>query len=113
MRDVLAVSAGGALGALARYGLQLAWPVPAAGFPWSTLVINATGCLLIGVLMERVDGPLRPFLGAGVLGGFTTFSAYAVEISGLPWSVGVPYLLATLLVALPAVFLGARLGRRA
>ncbi len=112
MRDVLAVSAGGALGALARYGLQLAWPVPAGGFPWSTLVINASGCLLIGVLMARVAGP-QPFLGAGVLGGFTTFSAYAAEIRGVPWTVGVPYLLATLLIALPAVFLGARLGRRA
>ena len=73
-----AISAGGIAGALARYGLAAAWPHPPAGFPWSTFVINVTGCFLIGVLMVIVTEVvthkplLRPFLGVGVLGGYTT-----------------------------------------
>lgn len=85
-RTVLgAVALGGALGAEARYGLALAWPHPPCAWPWATLLTNVSGCLLIGVLMvlvtERHRGhPLaRPLLGVGVLGGFTTFSTYAVD----------------------------------
>ncbi|MFH0243564.1 CrcB family protein [Streptomyces sp. HK10] len=83
-----AVAAGGALGACARYGLTLAWPAASGGFPWAVLAVNAAGCALIGVLMAlleehggtRARHPLtRPFLGAGVLGGFTTFSVYALD----------------------------------
>ncbi|MFE1783973.1 fluoride efflux transporter FluC, partial [Streptomyces sp. NPDC059506] len=83
-----AVAVGGALGAAARHGAALLWPVPAGAFPWSTLGVNAVGSGLIGVLMvlvaERGAGhPLvRPFLGTGVLGGFTTFSAYAAHLGG-------------------------------
>ncbi|MBM0229681.1 CrcB family protein, partial [Micromonospora sp. ATA51] len=79
-----AIAAGGVLGALARAGIQAAFPHPPTGFPWATFGINVTGCLLIGALMAvlraRPAHPLvRPFLGVGVLGGFTTFSAYAVD----------------------------------
>ncbi|MGW6457852.1 fluoride efflux transporter FluC [Streptomyces sp. NPDC055078] len=84
------VSAGGVLGALARYAVSLAWPAPAGAFPWSTWAINVLGSGLIGVLMVLISEggrsahPLvRPFAGVGLLGGFTTFSAYALEFRGL------------------------------
>ncbi|RAN99861.1 fluoride efflux transporter FluC [Micromonospora noduli] len=111
-----AIAAGGVLGALARAGLQHAVPHPPTGFAWATFTINTFGCLLIGVLMAvlgHLDGgpPLaRPFLGVGVLGGFTTFSTYAVDIQqaivvGAPGT-ALAYLAATLLGALAAVALG-------
>jgi CrcB protein len=111
-----AISAGGVLGALARDGLATAWPHPAGGFAWSTYVINVTGCLLIGVLMVIVTDVVpkrrlvRPFLGVGVLGGYTTFSTYIVDIhraasAGAPW-VALSYLGATLVSAVFAVWLG-------
>lgn len=86
---LLAISLGGAAGALARYGLTLCWPTPPGGFPWVVFTINVTGSFLIGMLMIviteiRTAHPLvRPFLGVGVLGGFTTFSTYANDIRAL------------------------------
>ncbi|MGI5520669.1 fluoride efflux transporter FluC [Micromonospora sp. CA-259024] len=111
-----AIAAGGVLGALARAGLQHAVPHPPTGFPWATFTINTSGCLLIGVLMAvlgHLGGghPLaRPFLGVGVLGGFTTFSTYAVDVqqalvAGAPGT-ALAYLAATVLGALVAVGLG-------
>ncbi|WP_330437640.1 CrcB family protein [Micromonospora sp. NBC_00821] len=111
-----AIAAGGVLGALARAGLQHAVPHPPAGFGWATFTINTSGCLLIGVLMAvlgHLDGgpPLaRPFLGVGVLGGFTTFSTYAVDVqqaivAGAPGT-ALAYLAATALGALVAVAVG-------
>jgi CrcB protein len=121
-RSILAaVSAGGALGALARYGLLLAWPTRHGAFPWGTFVINVAGCFAIGVLMVlvtevRTAHPLvRPFLGTGVLGGFTTFSTYAEEGRALlvpeTVAVAVAYLAGTLLAALAATAAGAWLTR--
>ncbi|MFI6043995.1 fluoride efflux transporter CrcB [Nocardia sp. NPDC051321] len=121
---VLAVIAvGGALGALARYGLTLAWPAPAGGFPWAVFTINVAGSFLLGVLMVviteiRPAHPLvRPFLGVGMLGGFTTFSTYAEDIRALldPDTVVVAavYLVATLVVALLATTAGVLLARAA
>lgn len=72
------IGIGGGLGALARYGLSgLVQRGP--GFPWGTLAVNALGCLLIGALFERVAADTRVFVVAGVLGGFTTFSAFGHE----------------------------------
>src|SRR6266516_3657645 len=62
------ISIGGALGAVARYGLTVAWPTPATGFPTATLVINVSGSALIGALMVLMNDVwirqrlLRPFL---------------------------------------------------
>lgn len=118
---VAAISCGGALGALARYGLSTAFPHPPNGMAWATLSINASGCLLIGVLMIVINDALprqrllRPFLGVGMLGGYTTFSTYTVDIHqaltlGVA-RVALIYLGLTLLLSLFAVFAGAALTR--
>lgn len=117
------IAAGGAVGALGRYGLTLCWPTPAGGFPWAVFVINVSGSFLLGVLMVvitelRPAHPLaRPFLGVGVLGGFTTFSTYTNEIRALlePDSalIGAAYLVSTLFAAVAACALGTGLTRRA
>lgn len=115
--DVTAVvAAGGVLGAEARYGLALAVPHPATAFAWSTVLINVVGCFLLGSLMaglaRRASPPrlLRPFVGIGVLGGFTTFSTFTVDTVRLVHAhraatAGL-YLLATVALAAVAVLAG-------
>jgi CrcB protein len=116
--DVVGVVAvGGALGALGRYALSVALPLQAGTFPVATFATNVTGCLLVGVLMvlltETSGRPhrlLRPFLGVGVLGGFTTFSSYVMETQQLVTEgaarLAMLYLFGTLAAALTAVQLG-------
>jgi CrcB protein len=114
---VAVVAAGGAAGASARYGAGLLWPTAAGSFPWTTLVVNVVGCAVIGVLMVLVTEVwtphrlVRPFFGTGVLGGFTTFSTYAVDIQQLVQHgharTALAYLVSTLLAALFAVWLAA------
>jgi fluoride exporter len=114
---VAAVAVGGVVGALARHVIT---QPGAGGFPWATFGINVAGCFAIGVLMVLAAGAhrlVRPFLGTGVLGGFTTFSAYAVEARALLASDAVPvalaYLAGTLVAALVAVQAGAVVARLA
>lgn len=120
---VLAViSLGGGLGGLARYGLAEVWPAAEAGFAWATLVTNVSGCLLIGVLMVLVAAVwpgrwlLRPFLGVGALGGFTTFATYVVDIGRLvaAGAIGAAllYAAATMLAALAATWIAVAVTRR-
>lgn len=108
------VAAGGALGAVARYAAALVWPTAAGAFPWTVLTVNAAGCALLGVIMvlatESVTPPhplLRPFLGTGVCGGFTTFSTYALDIQRLlargDLVRGLLYMAGTAVTALAAV----------
>ncbi|WP_405591045.1 fluoride efflux transporter FluC [Streptomyces sp. NBC_01190] len=84
-----AIAAGGVLGAAARYGATLIWPTAPGTFPWTTFWINVIGCAAMGVLMvliteRRAVHPLtRPFLGTGVLGGFTTFSTATLDTKHL------------------------------
>ncbi|MFJ6194600.1 CrcB family protein [Micromonospora sp. NPDC092111] len=110
-----AIAAGGVLGALARAAVQAAVPHSPTGFPWSTFAVNVAGCLLIGVLMavigrRRVAPLVRPFLGVGVLGGFTTFSAYVVDVhralAAGAAGTALGYLAATLVGGLLAVAAG-------
>lgn len=83
---ILWIAIGGALGALARYGLS-GWVYGVAGarLPWGTLAVNLAGCFLIGVLAELtlrsgwVGPQVRAGVGIGFLGSFTTFSTFAVE----------------------------------
>ena len=91
-----AVAAGGAIGSVGRYGLAVALPHQPTDFPWATFITNAAGCFAIGVLMVVVAQVLpgrpllRPFLGVGVLGGFTTFSTYALEIQRMVDDLRIP-----------------------
>ena len=75
---VLAVVLGGAVGASARYGVTVA--VGDRSFPWAVLGINVLGSFLLGVLLaSRASDLTRVALGAGLLGGFTTFSTFSVD----------------------------------
>jgi CrcB protein len=84
-----AIAAGGVVGALSRYQIGRWWPTPVDGFPAATLLINLVGCLLIGAVLVLITERLtphplvRPFVVTGVLGGFTTFSTYALDIQVL------------------------------
>ncbi len=86
---LLAIAVGGVIGALGRYGLGRAVTHTASQLPWSTVVINVSGCLAIGALMSvlltrpAVPRLARPFLGVGILGGYTTFSSFATDAVGL------------------------------
>lgn len=82
MITYLAVACGGAIGASARYALTLA--MPQGALPWHTLLANLLGAFLIGALAgfsqsHATNDALRLFLQVGVLGGFTTFSTFALE----------------------------------
>jgi fluoride exporter len=116
-----AVSTGGALGALGRLGLATAFPHAIGHFPWATFVTNVSGCFLIGILMVLITEawtahPLvRPFLGVGVLGGYTTFSTYTGDFQQLIAAgaarTALLYLAGTLVAALTAVYAGITLTR--
>ena len=83
---LLAVAAGGVLGTALRYLFVLAFPTPPGGFPWTTFAENVLGAFLLGIVLVgllRASGwgrDWRPFLATGVLGSFTTFSNFSVEI---------------------------------
>ena len=122
MNRLVAIAVGGVLGSLGRYGLSVlvtGWL--GTGWPWATLLENILGCLAIGVIASSAAvrrGPdwLRPFAITGVLGGFTTFSAFALETgvlldSGRALSAAV-YVGATMIVGLLAVRLGSALTDR-
>ena len=90
MPPLFIVMLGGAIGAGFRYHISLvALRNLGPGFPWGTWMVNLLGGLLMGVLAGVVardpqgTEPLRLFLGAGVLGGFTTFSAFSLETFGM------------------------------
>ena len=117
------IAIGGALGSLARWGLAAALPHQPGAFPWATFLENVSGCLLIGalmVLLAEVWPPsryLRPFLGIGVLGGYTTFSTYMLDtrallVTGHPGAAAA-YLLGSLAAGLAAVWAGVALLRSA
>jgi CrcB protein len=122
-RDVLlAIALGGALGALARWSLAEALPHAPDQVPWATLLTNVTGCFAIGVLLVVLAARwpdsrlLRPLLGTGVLGGFTTFSTYALDTrnllaAGRP-ALAAAYLFGSVLVGLLALVAAIRVTER-
>ncbi|MGX7677444.1 fluoride efflux transporter FluC [Jatrophihabitans sp. DSM 45814] len=121
LRTIAVISLGGGVGSIARYGLEYAYPARPGQIPWATLGINLAGSLLLGMLVVAVTEiwrphPLvRPALGTGVLGGFTTFSTFAVEVRGLIADhpiTAASYLLASVLGGLAAAVLGMSLIRR-
>jgi CrcB protein len=121
MQGYILVMAGGALGASARYGLSRALGGISASWPWPTFVANVVGGLLMGMLAAHVlrSGPdaenMRLFVGVGLLGGFTTFSAFSLEMAQMfergQMVLACGYALASVLLALAALFGGLALGR--
>ena len=108
---------GGAVGVLAR-GLIIAPVVDPAAVPWVTLAINGVGSLLLGVIVGWLDDrrPLaRAFLGTGVMGGFTTYSAFAVATAlwvSTPWlaaGLAAASIVAGVLGAVVGLFIGRRI----
>ncbi|MEI2820784.1 MAG: CrcB family protein [Marmoricola sp.] len=107
------VALGGAVGAMGRHGVDVLLPA-GAGFPWGTLLINVVGSLLLalmplsGFVRSRAWGPA--FVGSGLLGGFTTMSAFSEQTRGLLASgqsaLALWYVLASVGLALGAVRLG-------
>lgn len=116
MNPFILVMSGGAIGAAMRYGLSRGLPVGEGGWPWPTFAANVMGGLAMGVLAAwvlRGDNSaesLRLFVGVGVLGGFTTFSAFSLEMAQMVerGNVGLAagYALASVLLALGALFAG-------
>ena len=114
---VTLVALGGATGSVLRY-LFSTWAVAAlgTGFPWGTLAVNVLGSAAIGLLGGMgLGGEWRLLLVTGVLGGFTTFSAFSLETGLLferAWWLAVVYVLASLALGLAAFALCFWLGRR-
>jgi CrcB protein len=120
-RALVAVAVGGALGATARYAVDVAADRWGIALPWATLAVNVLGCALMGLLVAYVLAHparhllWRPFLGVGVLGGFTTFSAFAADAVLLAdqgaGATSAAYVVATLAGGLLALWGGTSLGR--
>ena len=116
------VGLGGAVGGMLRYGLSTALPDEPGTFPWTTLGINLAGSFLLGFLVAGIVGRraaptwVRPALGTGLLGGFTTFSAvsHALDVLVTDGLVGAAalYLVGTLIGAVVGALLGLALGAR-
>jgi len=122
MQMIAAVATGGAVGAVLRYLLALqitAWTGPA--FPVGVLVINVSGCFFMGVLAQlvvqgwSVSPEFRTFLMTGILGGFTTFSAFALDAAVLAergdTRGALVYVLASVAGSIMSLFLGLYLVR--
>lgn len=122
MNHILLVAIGGALGSVSRYLIGLAtlrWFGP--NFPWGTLAVNIIGGLAIGVFAEliarRFDGSaeLRLFIVTGILGGFTTFSAFSLEVTAMAergdYLTALTYILTSVIISVAAVFAGLALVR--
>lgn len=123
MRQVLAIAAGGAVGSLLRFWMSN-WVHSFAdrSFPYGTLVVNVLGCLLMGFLfvlfIDRLsDNPaLRAGILIGILGGFTTFSAFSIETFNLidqgAWAKAVANMSGSLVLCVGATWIGVLLGRQ-
>jgi len=119
---VLWVALGGGIGAAARYGVNV-WSGRVLGteFPWHTLIVNVLGCFIMGLLTGLMAQKLnlspeaRAFLTTGILGGFTTFSAFSVDVVLLVERKAMlaagAYVAASVLLSIAAVFAGLHLMR--
>lgn len=116
------IAAGGAIGAVARYLVVIAaaqlWGV---SFPWGTVIVNVVGSFILGVLVETmalfwsVGESMRAFLVVGMLGAFTTFSAFSLDVVVLyqrgDLAVAMAYVLASVVLSVLALFAGLALVR--
>jgi len=109
---VLLVAVGGAAGSLARAGVGVLLPHEPGGWGWSTLLVNAVGAaLLTALLARRPQDRVRLLLGTGALGGFTTFSGFALDAvllvdAGRSW-LAAAYVLVSVVTLLAAGGFGA------
>ncbi len=113
------VFVGGTLGTGVRAALEAAFPAPPGGWPWATFLINLSGAFLLGLLLETLGrrGPdagarrlLRLGLGTGIMGGYTTYSTFALETvrlldAGAVFA-GLCYALGSVLLGLVAAWAG-------
>ena len=124
MKSYILVMTGGAVGAALRYQLSRMVPASAGGWPWATFAANVAGGLAMGVLAAwllrqgeagAAGEPVRLLLGVGLLGGFTTFSAFSLEMAQMvergQGGLAAGYAVASVLLALAALFVGLTLGR--
>ena len=122
MLQLLAIGCGGAIGAVMRYviGFRITL-LTGNAFPWGTLFVNIMGCFLAGLLLTLfvaripLSDLLRNGIQIGLLGGFTTFSAFSMDAivlfdQGL-WLRGVSYIFASVIVSLLGAYLGISVGR--
>lgn len=125
MNQIILVATGGALGALARYGAGMAAlrMTGAAGWPWGTFAVNLIGGLLIGLVTgwiafksSATSESIRLFAVVGVLGGFTTFSAFSLELVQMlerrEMAIAALYALASVILSVGAVFVGLTVMRK-
>lgn len=114
---LLVIGLGGALGSIGRHLVATAvGQATGGGWPWGTLAVNAIGGLAIGLLAEAIasrwqGGPeLRAFLITGVLGGFTTFSAFSLDAVALfergAWAAAIAYVAASVVLSLIGTLAG-------
>lgn len=117
MKLVLLAAAGGALGSSARYLVNVgAGRLFGMGFPWGTLIVNIVGCFIMGLLVGlgatrlTITDEARVFMMTGILGGFTTFSAFSADFALLierkNFGLAALYLTGSVALSLFAVFAG-------
>ena len=122
MKLVLAIALGGAVGAVGRHYVSVAMTLLMGhGFPWGTLVVNIVGSFLMGVLIETMalvwspTAEMRALLTVGVLGAFTTFSTFSLDVATLYERGATPqlalYIAASVALSIFALFAGLRLMR--
>lgn len=123
MREVIAIAAGGAAGSVLRYWMST-WThaVLGRGFPYGTLTVNVLGCLLMGLLyvlfLERMtsDTAMRAGVLVGLLGGFTTFSAFSMETFNLieqsAWLKAAVNVIASVILSIAGAWAGVIIGRQ-
>ena len=117
MLHLILVAVGGAIGASLRHLVNLAsLRLVGPGFPWGTMAVNVAGCFAMGVFIEllarrfNASNELKLFIATGILGGFTTFSAFSLDFAVL-WERGAAlpalgYVLASVIGSILAIFLG-------
>ncbi len=121
-RELAAIFAGGVAGALARTGLNVAFPANAGEWPWVTFAVNVAGAALLGYFVTRLQERLplsayrRPFVGTGFCGAFTTFSTMQIELLNMldahHYGLAVGYAGASVGAGFLALFLATGLTRR-
>lgn len=120
MTNAVLVFLGAGIGGVLRYGVNLLGARLGPSFPWATLTVNVVGSLAMGFVMGALlkrggNEPLRLFLATGVLGGFTTFSAFSLDVAYLiergAFATAIAYLVGSVALSIGALYIGLALAR--